>query len=200
MTTRAITTPEQLALAVARLGRRLQLVTNRRARLNARKARHEDQLTTIKAQLAALDAKDGLLIERDAVAIFARVFPNWKQYSTTHTADLKTGTAELITRKAGAMVFPNGEEAAIDEIRAKFPRLAPELIKTVETIRKDPLKNDYPEVLAELLYATAPGVKTFAIRPDNCTRPYVLPVARLTILAIEQGLIPDPASETTVAP
>ncbi len=198
-TTSQIKTPEQLALAVARLGRRLQRVTNRRARLNARKARHEDQLTVIKSQLASLDARDGRLIERDAAAIFASVYPRWSEFTDTQTADLGTGTAERITRAVGAMIFPDGEDAAVAEVETRFPELADQIVKTVKTIRKDPLKQKFPEVLGQLASASAPGVETFTIRAANCSEPFVLPVARLQRLAADQGLLPSSGTNPPVA-
>jgi prefoldin subunit 5 len=195
MATPAIKSLEQMNRVISRLGVHLQSFADRKARLESRVAKarqaHDDAVN----RLNELNRHEAEGINRSGAAIFAYVVPRLKEL-LPDKSEANVGAGKLVHRhrNIGALEYTDDEAATIAEVEAKFPIIAEKIIKTTKKIRKDVLKNDYPEVLAELDSAHAGPVDTLSIQPFNTNERLTLPYSEFQRLAVGLGFMDAVAS------
>jgi hypothetical protein len=200
MAVRRIKDRVELALAGARLHQLAVTITARDANLKLRTKQRSKTAELDKIKIGRLNRQD---CER-ALTIWAKMYAFANPLRSELAGEMgseapaDTCTLQWRTIDVGALTYTNPDETegnneAVDELLAMLERgvLSQEdfddIVRTVRTIRKDPLK-DRPEILAQMKSASAGSVNYFGVAFPDGTKSFRRPVAIWKNLAMKLGL------------
>jgi len=196
MAPRKITTRDQLAAAVARMGVILQRKANRDKTLKARIARNSAKVDRDKEKMNSAGRKDETLVRGIALRVFAfaqshrdEILPTDRRTAPVDTGQLKwydgVGKLEFVLEESDTVAELLELLKAGSITQAQFD----EVVETKHKVKKTDLKG--AEAILEHLTTAAvrPG-HFFSIEPGNTSEKFSDGIATLNEAAIAEGLLP----------